>query len=123
MNFPRRLLFHFFNLFFCTFTFHVTFTVFGVLLLFNSTFSSPYLRHSPDQTFFFPLSLSSFSRYPFGLSRSTHRLALLKKKKKTYRLILICFFLAALKFLENGSTQKKKKKKKKKKKRAVGSFL
>ena len=50
-----------------------------------------------------------FSRYPFGLSRSTHRLALLKKKK-TYRLIL-CFLLGALKFLESGSTQKKYNKK------------
>ena len=49
-----------------------------------------------------------FSRYPFGLSRSTHRLALLKKK--AYRLILR-FLLGALKFLESGSTQKKYNKK------------
>ena len=112
MNFPRRLLFHFFNLFFCTFTFHVTFTVFGVLLLFNSTFSSPYLRHSPDQTFYFPLSLSSISRYPFGHSRSTHRLVLLKKKKN----LSFGSYLFPLRSTEISRKWKYSKKKKKKKK-------
>ena len=104
MNFPRSLLFHFYNLFFCTFTFHVTFTVFGVLLLFNSPFSSPHLLHCPDQTFFFPLSLSSILTVPFRPLKIYSSFSS-SKKKKTYRLIL-CFLLGALKFLESGSTQK-----------------
>ena len=109
MNFPRSLLFHFYNLFFCTFTFHVTFTVFGVLLLFNSTFSSPHrlhCPHCPDQSFFFPLSLSSILTVPFRpLKIYSSFSSSQKKKKKTYRLVL-CFLLGALKFLESGSTQK-----------------
>ena len=110
MNFPRSLLFHFYNLFFCTFTFHVTFTVFGVLLLFNSTFSSPHRLHCPDQSFFFPLSLSSILTVPFRPLKIYSSFSSSKKKKKTYRLIL-CFLLGALKFLESGSTKKKYNKK------------
>ena len=104
MNFPRRLLFHLFNLFLCTFTFHVTFTVFGVLLLFNSSLSSPYLLHWLDQSFFFPLSVSSILTVPFRPLKIYSSFSS-SKKKKTYRLVL-CFLLGALKFLESGSTQK-----------------
>ena len=113
MNFPRRLLFHLFNLFLCTFTFHVTFTVFGVLLLFNSSLSSPYLLHWLDQSFFFPLSVSSILTVPFRPLKIYSSFSSSPKKKKTYRLVL-CFLLGALKFLESGSTKKKKRKKKKK---------
>ena len=82
----------------------MTFTVFGVLLLFNSTLSSPHRLHCPDQTFFFPLSLFSILTVPFRPLKIYSSFSS-SKKKKTYRLIL-CFLLGALKFLESGSTQK-----------------
>ena len=101
MNFPGRLLFHLFNLFFCTFPFHVTFTFLeGSHLL---TYFTDLTRPFSSLSHFLP-----FSRYPFGLSRSTPRLALLKKKKLIIQFFVSSQDLGALKFLKSGSPQKKK---------------
>ena len=85
MNFPRSLLFHFYNLFFFVLS-HSTWPSQFLVSYYFSTLHSHLLPFFTVLTRpFSSLSHSlPFSRYPFGLSRSTHRLALLTKKNLSF---------------------------------------